>query len=234
MFRMRLTFIALAAFLSMSSVNQTTAQDKPCASLHQCAEVGDTKRLSELLRQTATIDVPNDYGETPLFTAVRYDNRDATALLISAGAKVNTRNKDGTTPLMMAVLGQDLPLITQLVAVGADVNASDDDGDTVLMHGAVFAVKQTIPILRFLVSRGANVNAAAKDGRTALMLSVRSTVVDNVECLLSLGANVNAKDNKRLTAFDHVNDIWETSPKDYARKIQRQMRKVLIAAGASH
>lgn len=205
-----------------------------CASLHQCAEVDDVNRLKQLLQQTTQLELKDESGETPLFKAVRYDNASAVAILISASAEVNTKNKNGTTPLMMAVLWQDLPLITELVNAGADVNASEENGTTILMHGTVSGVPQTTVILRYLVDHGANVNVAAKDGWTALIWSIRSNSVENVECMLSLGANVNAKDNNGRTAFDHVNDIWEISPNKAARKIQRQMRKILVAAGASH
>ena len=213
---------------SAQNVSQTSQR---CNSLHKCAEVGDTKTLNELLRQTTQIDVRDEFGETPLFIAVRYDNNHAASLLISRGANVNARNNDGTTPLMMAVLSQNLPLIRDLIKAGADVNASDPDGDTVLMHGAVFAGEQTCRILRLLVSHGANVNATANDGRTALMYSIRGIAVETVKCLISLGANVNARDRKGLTALDHVNDI--ESYNDAARKIKRRMRKILIAAGAA-
>jgi ankyrin repeat protein len=134
---------------------------------------------------------------------------------------------------MIAVLSQSLPLINILVNAGADVNAADHDGVTVTMHGAAFGLKQTCPILRLLVARGANVNAAANGGWTALMYSVRSNSVGTVKCLLSLGANVNVRDQKGLSALDHVNEIWEISPNDAARKLQRRMRKILIVAGAS-
>ena len=216
---------------SAQNVSQTNQR---CNSLHKCAEVGDMQTLSELLQQTNQIDVRDDFGETPLFTAVRYENNEAASLLISHGANLNVRNNDGTTPLMMAVLSQNLPLISALINAGADVNASDPDGDTVIMHGAVFAGKQTCRILRLLVSHGANVNAAANDGRTALMYSIRGISVDAVKSLLSLGADVNARDRNGMSALDHVNDIWETSPNNAARKIQRRMRKILIAAGAAH
>jgi hypothetical protein len=67
------------------------------------------------------------------------------------------------------------------------------------------------------------------------MYAAGSTVVANVKALLALGANINAKDNRGLTALDHAADIYETNPRTKAaRKIVGRMRGVLIAAGASH
>jgi ankyrin repeat protein len=235
MFYVRLTTLALIAFVSVSTRAYAIGQvPNPCTSLHECAEIGDVARLKQLLQQTP-VDVLNDFKVTPLFTAAQYDQPDAARLLISAGANVNHTSNDGTTPLMMAVLGQDISLIKLLLDAGANANASDKDGVTVLMHGTLFVLKQTPEILRLLVSHGANVNAAAKDGRTGLMYAAGSTVVDNVKALLAQGANVNVKDNRGLTALDHAADIYETNPRtNAARKIVRQMRNVLIAAGAAH
>lgn len=215
---------------SAQNVRQTSER---CNSLHKCAEVGDVKILSDLLRQTTQIEARDEFGETPLFRAVRYNKNEAAALLISHGANVNFRDSNGTTPLMMAVLSQNLTLINILLNAGADANAADDKGRTVLMHGAVFVLKQTCPILRLLVSHGANVNAAADDGWTALIYSIRCYSFQAVKCLLSLGANASVRDRKGLSALEHADAIGEAPPANASRKIQRRMRKILIAAGAN-
>ena len=236
MFRTRRTLYTSLLLLSILAVRLTAAEEKQvesqiCASLRECAEVGDTRKLDELIRRGEVLELADKYGETPLFRAVRFRKIAAISLLLAAGANINTSNQDGTTPLMMAVLDQDYSLIKQLVVAGADVNASDNDGDSVLIHGAVFGVKQTTPILRFLVSRGANVNAAAKDGRTALIFSISSLAVENVKCLLTLGASVGAKDKKGMTAYGYTNELPIYN--DAARSIQKQMRMALTRAGAS-
>ena len=58
------------------------------------------------------------------------------------------------------------------------------------------------------------------------MFSIRHSSVETVSCLLSLGADANAKDKKGLTALDYTSEISRKYPTKEARQIERQMRQL--------
>lgn len=95
--------------------------------------------VQALLEASAAVDVPNEYGYTPLHNLAG-DAVDAdaptTAMLIGAGADVNRRDPYGMTPLYhMTIRGRGckgLKVAQAIIDAGADVNSKADDGTSVL------------------------------------------------------------------------------------------------------
>src|SRR5438105_842451 len=86
------TTTAFVHGFSAQEVGKGTAAIRKRTPLHELAEAGETKQLAELLRESTEIDARDEFGETPLFTAVRFNQRAAAALLIASGADVNAKD----------------------------------------------------------------------------------------------------------------------------------------------
>ncbi|EAX88255.1 hypothetical protein TVAG_374210 [Trichomonas vaginalis G3] len=76
---------------------------------------------------------------------------------------------------------------------GANINAKNKDGETAL-HVAARGKKETI---EFLLSHGANSSLKDKDGKTALYIAAFGNKKEIAEILISHGANINEKKQRR-------------------------------------
>ncbi len=126
-------------------------------------------------------------------------------LLLDLGVDVNAPYWAGRTPLMAAVSatwvfeGSDRreEIAELLLKRGADVNARDSSGNTALIHAA--QGKSASGVLALLVRHGADVNAKNKEGETALGNACFGGYQDNVEVLLSNGAEVDVPNANGMT-----------------------------------
>jgi ankyrin repeat protein len=119
------------------------------------------------------------------------------------------------TPLLRAAKAGDVPAIKLLLAHGADPNIPQLWGVTPLMAAANFASNEIDTRGRFktqaeasesiklLAAAGANPNAKdERQGGTALHAAALWGWDDVVKTLVSLNADLNAKDNKGMTPYD--------------------------------
>jgi ankyrin repeat protein len=85
----------------------------------------DQTWLAFLLSRGAPVDGRDNFGDTPLITAMLTSDSDAARILLQYGAKVNGPNSGGETPLIIAVQRRDLASIRLLIANGADPKIAD-------------------------------------------------------------------------------------------------------------
>jgi ankyrin repeat protein len=78
------------------------------------------------------INVRNNKGQTPLHTAMAYNNIDAVDVLIAHGSDINRKDDSGKTPLHTAVAYNNIDAVDVLIAHGSDINRKDDSGKTPL------------------------------------------------------------------------------------------------------
>merc|ERR1719350_541164 len=62
---------------------------------------GNSKIYMPLLEK-CSLNVQNQYGQTALHFAVKYDRRDAVKRMIARGTALNMKDTSGVTPLMVA------------------------------------------------------------------------------------------------------------------------------------
>jgi ankyrin repeat protein len=94
--------------------------------IETCPAAADIEGVVEFLIEAgADVNLKNDQGETPLFSACFNDM--AVALLAQAGADLNTKDKAGQTALMHCV---NTGFAKAMIAAGADLLARDGDGHT--------------------------------------------------------------------------------------------------------
>ena len=135
---------------------------------------------------------------TALMTAVRGKIQlGVIKKLIDAGADVNARSDGGNTVLMYAVRHrgnvkerENFRLFTELIKAGADVNAKDDSEKTVkkyLLYDKSWDALEKLSVLKLL--------EWCSDMKNALLTAIHENAgADYIRILISLGADINAKD----------------------------------------
>jgi ankyrin repeat protein len=89
--------------------------------LHITAALGSADRdvIRFLRKQGATLDNPDEQGNTPLHSAILNDQRVTAKYLINRGASLDIANQEGLTPLALAVKKGNQDIIRLLRQFGA-------------------------------------------------------------------------------------------------------------------
>jgi uncharacterized protein len=165
--------------------------------LLEAVKNSDKPAIHTLLPQHVDLSAADTDGSTALHWAVRRDDLETVALLISNGANVKAVNRYGVLPLSLACLNGNATMIEALLKAGADPNSGLPGEETALMTasrtGKVDAVK-------ILIARGANVNfRESRRGQTALMWAAAEGNTSVVEELVERGADMHAATKGGLT-----------------------------------
>jgi ankyrin repeat protein len=165
--------------------------------LAEAAKARDLPTLRALLKQRVDVNVPLPDGATALHWASHWDDLDAAALLIRAGARVNAQDDHGVTPLLLASTNRSPAMVRRLLEEGADPRLGRHTGVTPLMMASRTG---SVEIVRMLVDRGADVNAReTSHQQTSLMWAVSENHTDVIQVLLENGADVGARTPARQT-----------------------------------
>ncbi|MEZ0218154.1 MAG: ankyrin repeat domain-containing protein [Rariglobus sp.] len=149
------------------------------------------------------------------------DNRDWAAVkrMLATDVSIATaRDRGETTPLIYLSASkssdQKTELITLMLAAGADINARSGDGTTALHNAAEHC---DVPAMELLLSKGADPKLKLHDsvyyatnGFTPLHFVIEASGAQKtagIKCLLSKGADINAKDSKGATPL-HLAALW--------------------------
>jgi ankyrin repeat protein len=156
-------------------------KDELDKALVDAAFVCDFVRVRQLLGRGADVNVRDEEGRTPLFSAVLAGSVGLVGLLLESNADVNAQDNEGWTALHFAVQEYEPEIARLLIARGANVNAQDHVGISVLWR-AVFSAADRDEIVRELVKAGAKENLPNKAGETPAQLAARlgSTVLEKV------------------------------------------------------
>ena len=169
-----------------------------------------TDTVRALLAGGADVNARGKDGFTPLHFAAGSGDVAAIRALLAGGANVDARGKDRSTPLHGAALSGDVAAIRALLAGGADVNARGEDGFTPL-HMA--ATKKLIlaaleadakgsrdELLKMMGTAGFDTLAETdREMFAAILKGGADDRADTVRALLASGANVNARNDDKVT-----------------------------------
>ena len=184
--------------------------------LHGAVLSGDAAAIRALLAGGADVDARAKDESTPLHQAARFGEMASIRALLAGGADADARTKDGLTPLHFAtVSGDAATIIRALIAGGASVDARDKAGLTPL-HRA--ATKKLILAMLEADAKGsrdkllrtfgmAGFDALAETDRemfAAILKGSADDHADTVRALLAGGANVNARDDGRVTPLHYA------------------------------
>lgn len=120
---------------------------RPAKSLHQAVVDGDMNNVQALISSGADINEKNMMGWTPLYTAVRNQQKTIAAFLVDKGADVNAKNNSGQTPLHFAIETGQKDVAELLIAKGADISAISGRGENALSLAQKRGDKEIVDLL---------------------------------------------------------------------------------------
>lgn len=173
---------------------------------------GNFKAIKHLLRNGADINARTIKGNTVLVEAISGKSLKLVKELIKYGAQINTRNEDGCSPLHLAIHLKQYKIALLLLKSGATIiNAGylSDHKDTDNYQKYLekdnrmlgLAVRRGYnEIVESLLKQGASPDAKYKHN-PILIHAIRYKNIKAVMLFLKYGANVNAVDNRGLTAL---------------------------------
>lgn len=235
------------AVVQHSKLNLLQALHRGGFNLSACKSLGGRNLLMTAATDNSSADILNfllnnkindvnekdDYGSTALMrwaNSAQYTSKNF-ELLINAGANVNATKNKSQTALMLAAKRNDTEKIRLLIDSGANVSLRDDNDCDAIYY------TEDAECLRLLAGHGADVNQHYSyfSGKTLL----HRVAEDNHwqrssywEALLSLGADVNAKDNLGSTPLEYALDhSWTfTAELDLPRALVRKGATVTYEA----
>jgi len=161
------------------------------------AALGETEKISKLLKTGMNLDATDDSGSTALHIAVKTGAYDIVSMLIAQGAEKNVQDNQGRTPLLIAAENDDLEVIQLLSDAGADFSITDEEGNS---PASISFFKPT-NLLTYLINEG-NVDNPSIDGRPFLHVTAELGLYDYLRVLLDEGADTALRDNQGLSALD--------------------------------
>ncbi|MDB5838879.1 MAG: Ankyrin repeat [Herminiimonas sp.] len=190
---------ALASALLTAGFDPNHIHVNGRSSLDQAANARNEELIDVLITFGADIDGNrNASGDVALWAALRWDDDEAVALLLAAGADPNIRDHENTLPLSKAITGQ-ITIVNLLLAHGADPN-----GDSALGHAAARANLGTV---KALLAAGANPNQPDPDGNPPLAFLLKGLMQFKTRqavarLLLDAGANPDQSENGKPSPYD--------------------------------
>ena len=139
------------------------------------------RTVSVLIQSGADVNGTTSTGDTPLLTAIRFEQPVVAKYLVDAGADPNHNVKSGEWPLIEATKKGYYHLVVQLLEGGANANASDELGRTALHAAVGRGLKRVIPVL---LRAGADPRLRDRHGIDSIVMA-SSSRYRNIQTLLT-------------------------------------------------
>jgi len=194
-----------------AGTTQTTGQanEKYQSLLFEAIAQGDKEKVTKLLDEIKDIDIPNEYGYTPLHWSVLTGQEEIASIFISKGARIDTTLPNGYTPLHDAAYWGRKNMVLLLVGHGADVYVIDQQGKSPLDLAVEKGHKEIIPFLkplhRAVESEDSSqvidivnkipksLNIKDEKGWYPLHLAAQTGHLEIIRFLVDQGADINAR-----------------------------------------
>lgn len=171
------------------------------------------------LKSGVNINTCNNKGQTALFTC---NVPEAIQAMIEAGININHLDNDGSNALFYA---QNVETVELLVSNGINVNHLNESGTLAIQH-----IDVSPGLLKYLIKAGLDIHAKDSFGNSFLFIPFEGYVYD---ALIEAGCDINHKNIKGQTAFDHwqSNEYgipgrythWESRKDNYIRFLMRNI-----------
>lgn len=135
-----------AAFYMSETRYARVPEADQASAIRQAIQHGDVTELERVVRQGASPNARDTYGDAPLL-----DVRDASmaAALVRLGADVDVRHReDADTPLIRAARMGSVELVQVFLAAKADVHAATTEGATALSEAVRGGHEEVVALLR--------------------------------------------------------------------------------------
>ncbi|MFC1726805.1 ankyrin repeat domain-containing protein [candidate division KSB1 bacterium] len=130
------TAILIAALLAAAGCgqqkNSDTAPKPPGVSLQIAALQGNVDAVRQHIKAGSELNEKDEYGSTPLITAIVFGKTEAAKALIDAGVDLKITNNTGATPLHIAAFFCRTDIVKALLEKGADKTVKNNYGSTAL------------------------------------------------------------------------------------------------------
>lgn len=168
------------------------------AALITAVEQRKHRILEQLLEGGARADAPMEAAMLQI--AVRNRDTESIAILLRFGADANGFDREGITPLFAATRAQCFESAKVLVKHGANCNLSaGPDSESPL---SLAATHNLIDLVQLYLANGGDANHILEGGQTALVACMNKVASPKlVECVLTAGADANAKNGEGTTAL---------------------------------
>lgn len=180
---------------------------------------GTPEISKRLVHSGASLNVKNNYGQSPLFIALEKKQADLIDLFLSSGVEEGL----STDYLFRAVSKQNPLGVIAMLKGGVDGNVANAKGNTPLIIASSLGDVQSV---HHLITYRVDLNTANKDGNTALIYAARYNHPEVIQELLipqtlQVPVDVNWQNNQGQTA------LWWGASQGFTEVVKR-----LLAAGA--
>jgi len=103
---------------------------------------GDFEKVKAAIEDGESVDAKDEYGNTALLCAARYNHYNIASYLLRNGANVNAKNDEGKTAMIFAAIYNHYPLAELLIKYGAEINVIDKTGNGPLSYSAQYDFKE--------------------------------------------------------------------------------------------
>lgn len=140
--------------------------------------------LAQLLSSgRVAVDETDRWGRTALMYAAR-TSVDSVRLLVDGGANISATSKDGDLPLHIAIREGRTLIAKYLVSQGCELNTVNKTGQSPLLCAILYSQPE---VAKLLLGRGVRMDSA-------LVYLAQKNVIDAVNMLVDMGADVNSAD----------------------------------------
>ena len=193
----------------------------------------DLEKMEMLFEAGATLDLGNNYGDTPLHLALWRGASAKASALLEAGADPNAGNGSGFTALHIAagkaIRGEGLAPVLELLEAGANAELRDGEGRTPMamaLDGYRFgAGGNRRALMKALANAGANVNLRDDVGYSPLHWAFEAKDVDLAIALIDAGADIFLASKSSSTFFPANSALYMAVCRDWAGDVLEAILK---------
>ena len=159
----------------------------------QAIRSDDLALVRLLLERGASLDVSDDWGQTPLHIAAYYGSTDSLRFLLERELAVNVRDPQRRTPLHQAARSGKLESYKLILSAGGDPELRDGRGKRPIddPNLLIRTIEGRLPAdeVAYLFDSGASPDVPDATGRSPLQVAIEARNANAVELLLERGAD---------------------------------------------
>jgi ankyrin repeat protein len=179
---------------------------------------GDLVKI--LISDGVDVDVRDEDGKTPLFSAAKSGTSEMCELLLNNFANINATDNNGTTALFEAIKYGNKDSLSYLLAHGADIYVKDNQRRTPLHCAARYREDMCLP----LIGLGLNIEAKDRKGKTPSLTSIQYRNMDATLALIACGActNILSEPDPEIHQSEYdleIRALLELTPVEAATKL---------------